>query len=133
MTNFNFEKMTISELAEMARYYSSHSEDSIARMEKNKSRVSLESAIKYSSKYMAENRKGCFTFSFSSEETAETDEATETATEFDADKYIENTFESIRAQQAKANAERMKKAEEFIDNICGRWAAAYGIDYNNRK
>ena len=62
--NFDFEKMTISELAEMARYYSSHSMDSISIMEKNKSRVSLVSAIKYSSKYMAENRKGCFTFTF---------------------------------------------------------------------
>lgn len=118
MTNFNFDfdKMTISELAEMARYYSSHSADSIARMEKNKSRASLESAIKYSAKYMSENRKGCFTFSFS-----KTDK-------FDAEKYIENTFESIRAQQAKANAERMRKAEEFVDEICGRWAAAYGLE-----
>lgn len=62
MTNINFESMEISKLGEMAKYYSSHSVDSINRMVRMNSRLSLVSAIKYSSKFMAEQRKGVFTF-----------------------------------------------------------------------
>jgi len=62
MTNFNFENMTISELETMAKYYSSHSVDSINRMVRMNSRSSLVSAIKYSAKFMTEQRKGVFTF-----------------------------------------------------------------------
>lgn len=123
MTNINFANMTISELGEMAKYYSTNSTDSIERMVRMNCRASLESTIKYSSKFMKEERNGEFTFNSTATSTEESD--TEV---FDAEALINQTMADIRAQQAQAHAERIRNAEKFVNNICRSWAAAYGLE-----
>ena len=121
MTNFNFDKLTIDELGNMARYYSTYSDESIDRMVKYGMRNSLISSIKNSSKYFHEEMNG--KFMNCKDEEIDTNNSAETSVE-----NIINTMAEIRTQQAKAQAERMEKAERFVDNLCKRWAAAYGLE-----
>ena len=110
MTNINFDSMTIAELGEMAKYYStSYPVDSIERMVRSNSRSTLTAAIKFSSKFMQESRTGKFTFNAN----------TKVSTSVEMD-------DNVRVQQAYE--ERMRNAEKFVDNICRRWAAAYGLE-----
>ena len=100
----------------MAKYYStSYPEDSIERMVRSNSRSTLTAAIKFSSKFMQESRTGKFTFN------ANTKASTISAED---DSRIHQSYE-----------ERIKNAEKFIDGICRRWAAAYGLEdeYDQRR
>ena len=110
MTNINFDNMTIAELGEMAKYYSTnHPVDSIERMVRCKSRSTLTAAIKYSSKFIQENRTGKFTFNAN----------TKASTSVEMD-------DAVRIQRAQED--RIRNAEKFVNDICERWAAAYGLE-----
>ncbi len=134
MTNINFKNMTISELGSAAEYYSTYPKNSIERMVRCNCRDLLESAIKYSSKFMKEEMKGEYTYNFNSTSTEETKSETKSDA-FNAEDMINQTMADIRASQAQAHAERLKNAEKFVDNICRRWASAYGLqdEYDRRK